>query len=120
MRFGQLTSSTPNCTAQRPTAKMIVRRSAMSAAPSTVATSGLRLTYTATCVGVSRVKANVHRKKPSAPQRPLQRYAMVLDLGLIGCLVQYRGCCGSLLILTEPRASVIAVGPQRGNHGARR
>src|SRR5215213_5666235 len=33
----------------------------------------------------------------------LQRYAMVLDLGLIGCLVQYRGCCGSLLILTEPR-----------------
>ena len=37
------------------------------------------------------------------PGLDLQRYAMVLDLGLIGCLVQYRGCCGSLLILTEPR-----------------
>ena len=33
----------------------------------------------------------------------LQRYAVVLGLGLIGCLVQYRGCRGSLLILTEPR-----------------
>ena len=33
----------------------------------------------------------------------LQRYAVVLDLGLIGCLVQYRGCRGPLLILTESR-----------------
>src|SRR5215213_4080781 len=33
----------------------------------------------------------------------LQRYAVVLDLGLIGCLVQYRGCRGPLLIITEPR-----------------
>jgi len=33
----------------------------------------------------------------------LQRYAVVLDHGLIGCLVQYRGCRGPLLILTEPR-----------------
>jgi predicted ATPase len=33
----------------------------------------------------------------------LQRYAVVLDLGLIGCLVQYRGCRGPLLVLTEPR-----------------
>src|SRR5215212_11093965 len=32
--------------------------------------------------------------------RPLlQRYAVVLDLGLIGCLVQYRGCRGPLLII---------------------
>jgi hypothetical protein len=33
----------------------------------------------------------------------VQRYAVVLDLGLIGCLVQYRGWRGFLLILTEPR-----------------
>ena len=33
----------------------------------------------------------------------LQRYAVVLDLGLIGCLVQYRGCRCPLLIITEPR-----------------
>jgi len=36
-------------------------------------------------------------------QALLQRYAVVLDLGLIGCLVQYRGCRGPLLIITEPR-----------------
>src|SRR5215216_5554240 len=50
-------------------AKIIVRRSARSAAASTIATSGFRLMYTATCVGVSRVRANVHRKKPSAPPK---------------------------------------------------
>jgi DNA-binding NarL/FixJ family response regulator len=33
----------------------------------------------------------------------LQRCAVVLDLGLIGCLVHYRGCREPLLILTEPR-----------------
>jgi len=33
----------------------------------------------------------------------LTGYAVVLDLGLIGCLVHYRGCRGPLLVLTEPR-----------------
>jgi hypothetical protein len=29
----------------------------------------------------------------------IQRYAVVLDLGLIGCLVQYRGCHGPFSFL---------------------
>jgi hypothetical protein len=41
----------------------------------------------------------------------LQRYAVVLDLGLIGCLVHYRGCRGPLLILTEPTADCGEVDP---------
>jgi hypothetical protein len=43
----------------------------------------------------------------SRPYSPycLQRCAVVLDLGLIGCLVHYRGCRESLLILTEPRGT---------------
>jgi hypothetical protein len=32
------------------------------------------------------------------------RHAVVLDHGLIGCLVHYRGWRGPLLILTEPTA----------------
>jgi len=32
-----------------------------------------------------------------------KHYAVVLDLGLTGRLVQYRGRRGPLLILTEPR-----------------
>jgi len=40
---------------------------------------------------------------PNDPLGSLQRYAVVLDVGLIGCLVQYRGCRGPLLIITEPR-----------------
>ena len=39
----------------------------------------------------------------SVQNSELQCYAVVLDLGLIGCLVQYRGCRGPLLIITEPR-----------------
>jgi hypothetical protein len=74
VRFGQLTNNTPSNTKPKSAPKVTVRRSERSAAASTIATSGFRLMYTATCAGVSRVRANVHRKRiPEPRRRPQER-----------------------------------------------